>query len=126
MLTNIKINKQRICWMNWTSYLCRFAGKPFHSVIRVVSRSFRCFKYTKHQKFVSRFVFALFVFMIYWAEVYSEPSSRTFQDGALAKIVNEWKSIKIFTKSLILDALQDSEYASAKHKVNYLTAFAIF
>ena len=41
------------------------------------------------------------------------------------KIVNDWKSLTIFTKSFILDAWQGSKYASAEYKVHRLSTFAI-
>ena len=42
-----------------------------------------------------------------------------------AKIVNDGISLIIFTKNFVLDAWQDSEYASAEYKVNFFATFAI-
>ena len=75
-------------------------------------------------KFVSCIVFGLFVFHdLLNTGVLSTLSN--FQDGALAKIVNDWKSLTIFTKSFTLGAWQDPEYASDEYKVNYVPTFAI-
>ena len=41
------------------------------------------------------------------------------------KIVNDLKSLIIFTKNFILDAGQGSKYPSAEYKVDHLSTFAI-
>ena len=58
------------------------------------------------------------------AEVYSEPCQK-FQMELFAKIVNDWKSLPIFTKasSEMLDRALNMP--SGEYKVNYLLMFAI-
>ena len=68
--------------------------------------------------------FGLFVFMVYSTEVFSE-FRQTSKIKLFAKIVNDWKSLTIFTKSFILDVWQGSENTSSEYKVNYLPKFAI-
>ena len=58
------------------------------------------------------------------AEMYSEPCQK-LQMELFAKIVNDWKSLPIFTKasSEMLDRTLNTP--SGEYKVNYLLMFAI-
>ena len=80
-----------------------FAGKSFGSIVRVVSRIrpalntliylaclkvFPCFDFA---------VYVLFIFMVNWKEVHSEPC-KTSDVEVFAKLVNNWKPSIFFTK----------------------------
>ena len=55
-------------------------------------------------------IYGLFIFMVNWKEVYSEPVKRPMWSFLLK--VNSWKWLIFFTKSSLLDVYKDSEYNS--------------
>ena len=55
----------------------------------------------------------LLVFIVYWTEVYSELCHTSKMD-LFAKIVNDWTSLAIFTKSSISRCPQRSGYSSVE------------
>ena len=119
-----KHDNQRQCWMSWRSLLCRLViWFRFEGYFK----GFPGIKYTYLAclKLIMWFIaamYGLFVFMVYWAEVYSN-SWQTPKMEPFPELVNNWKLLNFFSKNFILDVWLGSEYNSAEQKVNCLVRF---
>ena len=102
-----------------------FAGNSFDSVVRLVSRFSRCFKYGNAVNIL--FFFYLFWFVCFYM-LLDKGVFRTLsniKDGAFCDNIQRNSAIfNYFRKSFILDAWQRSEYASVEYKVNCLLMLA--
>ena len=79
-----------------------FAGKSIDSVVKLVSRFFQCIKYVYVVYILLSLYLVWFVCLFLWV----------IEQG------------RIFHKSLILDAWQGSEYASAEYEITCLLMLA--